>query len=183
MVFCQSCVIVPGRRLREMVAYEKWSLWKIWLYNKCVHHFYHWNNHRLSFLLGTSQRIRFFSLKNIQHSVTGKLDFLLFFLNSVLSWYFFQIRRVNSKAILNRFPMPCPQVSGYFWKQRLRPRVIGVFRHQKRRFSKTVPIVEFLKTPVYPFRLEGQKRRFSNTMISFIIQHMACKECHLFPLF
>ena len=76
--------------------------------------------------------------------------------------------------------MPCPQLSGYFWKQRLRPHVIGVFRHKKRRFSKTVSRVEFLKTPVYPFRLEGRKRKFSNTMISFIIQHMACKEYHLY---
>ena len=32
-----------------------------------------------------------------------------------------------------------------------------------------------MKTPVYRFRVDGRKRRFSNTMMSYIIQRTLCK--------
>ena len=74
--------------------------------------------------------------------------------------------------------MPFPQHPDIFENGNVRPHVSGVFRHQKRGFSKTVSRVEFLKTSAYRFRLDGRKRRFSNTMISHIIEAMAYKGCH-----
>ena len=55
-----------------------------------------------------------------------------------------------------------------------RPHVYIVFGHQKRRFSKPVPRVEFLEKAGLNFFLcvEGRKKRFSNTTMSNIIQRM-----------
>ena len=36
--------------------------------------------------------------------------------------------------------------------------------------------------PVYPFRVDGRKRRFSNTMMSYIIQRMPCMVCFRFSI-
>ena len=66
--------------------------------------------------------------------------------------------------------MFCPQASGCFQKYEkgdLHPQVSGVFRHQKRRFSKSVSRVEFLKTEVFEY--------------DDFIDHAAhglCKRCH-----
>ena len=44
-----------------------------------------------------------------------------------------------------------------------------------------------MKTLAYRFRADGRKRRFSNMMMSFIIQRMPCKACNrisfVFPSF
>ena len=39
-----------------------------------------------------------------------------------------------------------------------------------------------LKTRVYPFRVDRRKRRFSNTMMSYIIQRMPCMVCFRFSI-
>ena len=36
--------------------------------------------------------------------------------------------------------------------------------------------------PVYPFRVDGGKRRFSNTMMSYIIQRIPCTVCFRFSI-
>ena len=80
----------------------------------------------------------------------------------------------------NRAPFTC---AGIFLKTKsffpsvlaFRPQVNGVFGHQTRRFSKTVPRVDFFfKNATSSFSC-GRKRRFSNTMMSYIIAHMPCK--------
>ena len=43
---------------------------------------------------------------------------------------------------------------------------------------QTSPVWRFLKTPVYRFRVDRRKRRFSNTMMSYIIQRMPSKTCY-----
>ena len=53
--------------------------------------------------------------------------------------------------------MPCPQHPDIFENGNVRPHVSGVFRHQKRGFSKTVSRVEFLKTSAYRFRFGRTK--------------------------
>ena len=59
-------------------------------------------------------------------------------------------------------------------------------KRQKRkrdRFPKIVTRVSFLKTPAYRFRVKGQKRRFSNTTMSYIIQRMPCEGCYHISIF
>ena len=36
--------------------------------------------------------------------------------------------------------------------------------------------------PVYPFRVDGGKRRFSNTIMSYIIQRIPCMVCFRFSI-
>lgn len=56
-----------------------------------------------------------------------------------------------------------------------RPHVNGVFGHQKCRFLKTVPEMEFFqKTAAYRFRVEGRKRRFSNALVSYMLSYFHC---------
>ena len=51
-------------------------------------------------------------------------------------------------------------------------------RSPKTHVSKRSPVWRCLKTPVYRFRVDGRKRRFSNTMISYFKQRMRCKTCY-----
>ena len=48
-------------------------------------------------------------------------------------------------------------------------KVNGVFRHPKHSFYKTVSRVEFFfETSAYRFRVDGQKRRLSKTIIPYM---------------
>ena len=51
-------------------------------------------------------------------------------------------------------------------------------RSPKTHVSKRSPVWGFLKTPVHRSRVDGRKRRFSNTMMSYIKQRMPCKTCY-----
>ena len=51
-------------------------------------------------------------------------------------------------------------------------------RSPKSHVSKRSPVWGFLKTPVHRSRVDGRKRRFSNTMMSYIKQRMPCKTCY-----
>ena len=74
-----------------------------------------------------------------------------------------------------------------------RPLLIkGVFRtpsspppppEKKRAFRKWSPEWVFLKTPAYRFGVKGQKRRFSNAMMSYIIQRMPCEGFYPISIF
>ena len=95
-------------------------------------------------------------------------------LKNKLSNYYFPARR------------PRPHVSGYFWKLRFFfsvlascPHVNGVFGHQKRRFSKTVPSVEFFgKRRLIVFTRTDRNGSCLITMMSYIIERMPCKGYH-----
>ena len=65
----------------------------------------------------------------------------------------------------------------FFLRFGLRSARIQWRRSPKTHVSKHSPVWRFLKTPVYRFRVDGRKRRFSNTMVSYIIKHMPCKTC------
>ena len=83
---------------------------------------------------------------------------------------------------------PCSYVSGYFQNRDLfspfsllstsKWRFPG---KKTRKLSKAVPRREFvqLKTPAYRSSVGGRKRKFFNTMMSYITQRKPCKECYL----
>ena len=56
-------------------------------------------------------------------------------------------------------------------------------REKKIGFRKWSPEWGFLKRPAYRFRVKGQKRRFSNTMMSYIMQRMPCEGCYRISIF
>ena len=61
---------------------------------------------------------------------------------------------------------------GYFFSGLAhRPHLSGENGHRKRIFSKNAlqPEWKLLKTPAFCLRVDGRKRRFSNTMMSYII--------------
>ena len=82
----------------------------------------------------------------------------------------------NFNNVVMRFRTldPRPLVAGYFGKRRLffseygyRPHVSGVFRAPKRGgFQIRSPGWRVLKTEIHRIRVDGRKRRFSNTMTS-----------------
>ena len=77
-----------------------------------------------------------------------------------------------------------PHVCRYFFTRRrtlfsvltFRPHVNGVLGYQRHIFRKSVCRVEFFKNAgLSLFFVDGRKRRFWNTMTSYIIQRMSCK--------
>ena len=67
-----------------------------------------------------------------------------------------------------------PHLSGYFWKRSLSTQTAnGVFGHLTRRFSKTVPRVEFFEMAGLSFS-GGRKE----TEVTWTIQRMPCKGCY-----
>ena len=87
-------------------------------------------------------------------------------------------RALSSRIRFSFFFPVCPTVHTY---------VFGEFCHRKCIFSKTFSRVEILKKPASRLLVDGRKRRFSNTMMSYIMffQHDACSVRYaiVFPSF
>ena len=80
-----------------------------------------------------------------------------------------------------------PSIGDFFSVLAFRPQANAVYEHKKRGFTKIVPRVNFFsKLQAYRFRVSGQKRRFSNTMMSYIIQPITIypvRDAIVYPLF
>ena len=79
----------------------------------------------------------------------------------------------SNKLLLYFYLRPRPHVAGYLRKRRLffseysyHPHVTGVFGTENGGFQIRSPVWRVLKTEIHLIRVDGRKRRFSNTMTS-----------------
>ena len=84
----------------------------------------------------------------------------------------------DDKVIKQKVKAPSARMRFTFLRFGLRSARIQRRRSPKTHVSKRSPVWRFLKTPVYRFRVDGRKRRFSNTIMSYIKQRMPCKTCY-----
>ena len=84
----------------------------------------------------------------------------------------------DDKVIKQKVKAPFARMRFIFLRFGLRSARIQWRRSPKTHVSKRSPVWRFLKTPAYRFRLDGRKRRFSITMMSYIKQRMPCKTCY-----
>ena len=85
----------------------------------------------------------------------------------------------DDKVIKQKVKAPSARMRFTFLRFGLRSARIQWRRSPKTHVSKRSPVWRFLKTPVYRFHVDGRKRRFSNTMMSYIKQRMPCKTCYI----
>ena len=93
----------------------------------------------------------------------------------ILTVFFWENKQINKQL--------SKSLGSLIFSKTLKPSVhtLTVFRVPKIQVRGNGP-QSLMVPPVYPFRVDGRKRRFSNTMMSYIIKRMPCMVCFRFSI-
>ena len=93
----------------------------------------------------------------------------------ILTVFFWENKQINKEL--------SKSLGSLIFSKTLKPSVhtLTVFRVPKMQVHGNGP-QSLMVPPVYPFGVNGRKRSFSNTMMSYIIQRMPCMVCFRFSI-